>query len=706
MKKLVTHRLFWPIVALLALIALNAIVRPQFISITVRDGQLYGALIDILRNSAPLMLVALGMTIVIATRGIDLSVGAIMAVSGAVALTIIDASADPGGLPTVLLALLVGLLVALVLGVWNGFLVAVLGIQPIIATLVLMLAGRGVALLITEGFITTVTSAPYKFIATGYVVGLPFALFISVAAIVVIALLERRTALGVLTEAVGINPEASRLAGVRSRGIVFGAYVASGLLAGMAGILYSSNIMAADANATGLYIELYAILAVVLGGTSLMGGKFTIAGTVVGVFTIQTLRSTILFLGVPSAQAPVVFAAVVIIVVLVQSPRVHRVARNVIASMRSSSQTPARRPGRRRRHDRERADPHPPRRRRSLAATARFMSRHASLMPTFAALAILILLFVGAQIYFGNFITPRNLSALLLDNAYLLILAVGMTFVILTGGIDLSVGSVMAFTGILCARMLSEGVPAFVTIPVMILGGAAIGLMVGVLVQYFEVQPFIASLAGLFLARGLAFVVSLESIKVEDPILLWLGSHAIPARRLVHLPHRHPRPPRRGDRGDRAAVDALRPDDLRDRRQRAVRPPDGPARGSDEDPRLRHQRRVRRSRGPRPHRLLGRGLPALRRRDRARRDRGRRDRRHAAHRRSRLRARVDGRRARLRRHPDRDLVHGRRAVVDPHHHRHPAARLHRRAARDRRPIGSTPLRWSAPVARRRGGSHA
>ena len=108
MKKLVTHRLFWPIAALLALIAINTIARPQFISITVRDGELYGALIDILRNSAPLMLVALGMTIVIATRGIDLSVGAIMAVSGAVALTIIDASGRPGGLGTVLVALVVG----------------------------------------------------------------------------------------------------------------------------------------------------------------------------------------------------------------------------------------------------------------------------------------------------------------------------------------------------------------------------------------------------------------------------------------------------------------------------------------------------------------------------------------------------------------------------------------------------------------------
>ncbi|MFE7846699.1 ABC transporter permease [Microbacterium sp. NPDC057407] len=341
MKTIVRHRLFWPSVALLALIAINTIARPQFILVTVRNGELYGALIDILRNSAPLMLVALGMTIVIATRGIDLSVGAIMAVSGAVALTIIDGSSDPGGLGTVLVALAVALAVALVLGVWNGFLVAVVGIQPIIATLVLMLAGRGVALLITEGFITTVNSEPYEFIATGYLVALPFAFLIAVAAIAVVSLIERRTALGMLTEAVGINPEASRLAGVRARGIVFSAYVASGLLAGIAGIIYSSNIRAADANAAGLFIELYAILAVVLGGTSLMGGKFTIAGTVIGVLIIQTLEATILFLGVPSAQSPVFFAIVVIVVVLVQSPRLHSWARTAIRSARARTSADA-----------------------------------------------------------------------------------------------------------------------------------------------------------------------------------------------------------------------------------------------------------------------------------------------------------------------------------------------------------------------------
>jgi simple sugar transport system permease protein len=334
MKKLVKHRVFWPVVALLALILLNAIARPSFVRITIQDGELYGTLIEILRNSAPLMLVALGMTIVIATRGIDLSVGAMMAVSGSVALTVIDGSPNPEAPGTLALAIGLGVLVTLIFGIWNGFLVSVLGIQPIIATLVLMLAGRGIALLITGGFITTVNSAPYKFMSQGYLAGFPFAFYVSVLAIVIVVLIERRTALGVLTEAVGINPEASRLAGVRSRGIIWGAYAASGLLAGFAGILYSSNIMAADANAAGNLIELDAILAVVLGGTSLMGGKFTIAGTVIGVFTIQTLKSTIVYLGVPSPVSPVFMAVVVIIVVAVQSGLVRRAATRIVRAVR------------------------------------------------------------------------------------------------------------------------------------------------------------------------------------------------------------------------------------------------------------------------------------------------------------------------------------------------------------------------------------
>ncbi len=159
----------------------------------------------------------------------------------------------------------------------------------------------------------------------------------------------------------------------------------------------------------------------------------------------------------------------------------------------------------------------------------RFRRRHASWLPVFAAVVIFIAMLVGAQAYFGNFLTPRVLSALLLDNAYLLILAVGMTFVILTGGIDLSVGAVMAFTGMMGASLLSQGLPTALVVPLMIVLGAGMGLVVGVLVQFFDVQPFIASLAAMFAARGLAFMVSLSSVKVEDPAILWLQSTRLQA---------------------------------------------------------------------------------------------------------------------------------------------------------------------------------
>ncbi len=166
----------------------------------------------------------------------------------------------------------------------------------------------------------------------------------------------------------------------------------------------------------------------------------------------------------------------------------------------------------------------PSRRSDAFGHVKRFLSRRASWVPVFAALVLLVLIFIAAQAYFGNFLTPRVISALLLDNAYLFILAVGMTFVILTGGIDLSVGAVMAFTGMFGASLLRDGVPSGVVVPLMLVLGATFGLVIGILVQYFDVQPFIASLAAMFAARGLAFMVSLDSIRVETPEILWLQS--------------------------------------------------------------------------------------------------------------------------------------------------------------------------------------
>ena len=131
----------WPVLALVVLLVVNVVATPSFLNIRMQDGHLYGNLVDIVRNSAPVMLVALGMTLVIATRGIDLSVGAIAAIAAAVACTRIVGAGDEGALATAVMACTYAVVVCLVLGAWNGFLVSVLGIQPIIASLVLMVAG-------------------------------------------------------------------------------------------------------------------------------------------------------------------------------------------------------------------------------------------------------------------------------------------------------------------------------------------------------------------------------------------------------------------------------------------------------------------------------------------------------------------------------------------------------------------------------------
>ncbi|MGX7828431.1 ABC transporter permease [Actinokineospora sp. 24-640] len=317
------NRLLWPLVALLALIALNVAVTPSFLEIRLQDGHLFGSLIDVLRNGAPTLLIAVGMTLVIATRGIDLSVGAVAAIAGALTCTYIAATGDA------VTGMVLALGLCVLLGLWNGFLVSVLGIQPIIATLVLMTAGRGVAMLITEGQIVTVDSDLFRQVGTGFLV-LPIAIIISLAVLVGVALLTRRTALGMLIEAVGVNPEASRLAGVRSRTIIWTVYVFAALCAGVAGLMISSNVSAADANSAGLWIEMDAILAVVIGGTSLAGGRYSLAGTLVGALVIQTLTTTVYTIGVPTNVTLVFKAIVVIAVCLLQAPRIARRRRPVL----------------------------------------------------------------------------------------------------------------------------------------------------------------------------------------------------------------------------------------------------------------------------------------------------------------------------------------------------------------------------------------
>lgn len=334
MRNLTKHALFWPLFALALLLVVNVIATPSFFSIRVQDGHLYGSLIDILRNGAPTLLIALGMTLVIATRGIDLSVGAIVAIAAAVACTYMAGAPDESSAGRAIVAMSMAVGVCVLLGLWNGFLVSVLGIQPIIATLVLMTAGRGLAMLITDGQIITVNNPLFKKVGAGFVLGLPVAILIALAVFAITAVLTRRTALGMLIESVGINPEASRLAGVRARTITWTVYVFVAFCAGIAGLMISSNTSAADANSAGLWIELDAILAVVIGGTSLAGGRFSLTGTLIGAMFIQTLATTIPTIGIPAETNYLFKAVVVIVVCLLQSPK----ARAVLNVRRSSPQ--------------------------------------------------------------------------------------------------------------------------------------------------------------------------------------------------------------------------------------------------------------------------------------------------------------------------------------------------------------------------------
>lgn len=321
------HSLFWPVLALLGLMALNGAYNPGFFALSWRDGHLYGPLIDVLNRAAPLMVVSLGMTVVIATRGIDISVGAIVAIAAAVAATLIGGSlviqdgqqvyVTRTSLP---LALLLALGAAALCGLWNGLLVGVGGIQPIIATLILMVAGRGIAQLLTNGQIITIYYAPYFFIGNGYLLGLPFTLYLVAALALLMGWLKHRTALGLFIQASGANPVAARLAGINAGLLIAGVYTFCGFTAGLAGLMISANVKSADGNNAGQLLELDAILAVTLGGTALAGGKFSLRGSLVGALIIQTLTYAIYSTGVPPEVNLVVKALVVLAVSLVQAP--------------------------------------------------------------------------------------------------------------------------------------------------------------------------------------------------------------------------------------------------------------------------------------------------------------------------------------------------------------------------------------------------
>ncbi|MBN9044350.1 MAG: ABC transporter permease [Rhizobiales bacterium] len=306
-------RLAPQLAALVLILAADTLVAPGFLHISVHNGRLYGSLIDILVRAAPVAILAIGMTLVIATRGIDLSVGAVMAISGAVAASLIVAGYPLAAVIPAALA------VGLVCGLWNGFLVAVFDIQPIIATLILMVAGRGIAQLITAGAILTFDNDSFAALGSGAFLGIPIPVLIWLAAGLAVGLAVRTSALGFLIEATGVNRRAAMLAGVRARFLLFSVYAVSGIGAALAGLIATADIRGADANNAGLWLELDAILAVVIGGGSLNGGRFSITASLFGALIIQSINTGILMAGFPPEFNLIIKAVIIVVVLTFQS---------------------------------------------------------------------------------------------------------------------------------------------------------------------------------------------------------------------------------------------------------------------------------------------------------------------------------------------------------------------------------------------------
>ncbi len=336
---LVKKGLFWAAMGLATLLVFNLVADVSFFSISITSGwNLSGTPILIFHQGAEIMLLALGMTLVIATGGVDLSVGSIMAMSGALAALLVTRT----GLPFAVV-MIVALTFAVIVGLVNGALVAYAGVQPIVATLIMMVAGRGIAMLMTSGQKIPFAHSAFEFLAGGHLLMLPSTVIIVALMTAAAVLVTRKTAAGLLIEAVGDNATASRFSGIDTGTVRLMVYGSSGFCAGLAGLISASGIKAADPANAGVLHELDAIFAVLVGGTALTGGRFNLLGSLLGAVILRTLILTMMNQGVNSAVMPVPKAIVILAVCLLQSEKfrahvgaVGRKLRTVLA--------PARRP--------------------------------------------------------------------------------------------------------------------------------------------------------------------------------------------------------------------------------------------------------------------------------------------------------------------------------------------------------------------------
>jgi galactofuranose transport system permease protein len=299
------------VIALVLLIVFNLIFTRNFATLQTLNVNL--------TQVCTIVIVAVGMTLVIATGGIDLSVGSMMAIAGALAPLIFLNPIFGGNVAlAVSVAMVAAIVAATLCGLFNGWLVAQFRIQPIVATLVLFIAGRGIAQAMTNSNLQVFKVPEFQWIGLGRPFGIPVQVLIMIVLVAAAAWMLRRTLFGRSILATGGNEKAAELAGVAVKRTKLAVYAISGFCAGIAGLVVIAINSASDANLVGLGMELDAIAAVAVGGTLLTGGTATIIGTLLGALTIQLVRYTLLANGVPDAAALVVKAGIIILAVWLQ----------------------------------------------------------------------------------------------------------------------------------------------------------------------------------------------------------------------------------------------------------------------------------------------------------------------------------------------------------------------------------------------------
>jgi ribose transport system permease protein len=298
--------------ALLILVLYNVAATNNFV--TVETLQL------LFSQLPPVIIVSLGMAMVIGTGGVDLSVGTTMAIASAVLAKAVISPGQGGFGAPIAVAILLAVLAGLVVGVFNGVVVAVARVQPIVATLGVLVAGRGIALVITGGALVELFVPFFSQVRLGKFLGIPYVMIVAAVLAVIVSFLVRRTAFGYRLLAVGGNRRASVLAGLPVKRTLVTVYALSGTLAAVAGVIATARLRASDPSYIGLLYELSAITAVVVGGTALNGGRVRILGTVTGAVLIQLLETTLVSHNAPASVARMVEATIIIAAVYIQRP--------------------------------------------------------------------------------------------------------------------------------------------------------------------------------------------------------------------------------------------------------------------------------------------------------------------------------------------------------------------------------------------------